>query len=427
MSVINHIFTNIDAVWDYIDAEEQSKLSKGTWGSPLIVPREPWFPSPRVNPEDIKHLIIPYNDLAYPYSGFFNNASSDKFILCRLKSGRFSLKPNLKYCKFLFRGQPQGYATCKPSLFRDEKVKYYIEEMMRSQELQLLMLNHPLVQLLDIGVMLNGQKIAFEMNTYGLTQHYYNKTSFLDLTSSEDVASFFATNRYDSATDTYEPVTDGIGEIIIYELDIYNDFKTNNSNQGNGLSTIGLQVFPRSGNQRGFLYNMYKEDDFYTKPNVTVVKFKQDLTCSQKYHKLFDGGNGLFPDDMLTRHWQQYNKDSKVLSNNALRLNKICNPKKSIDILKTEIESKGYRIKDYRVEFTEDELNGYYADIKNGFWEQWCSKTFIPGDIDGKMKRDLINLPNHPDYEWAFKPNIHHVVNCNDGFLLNKYKDLIAL
>ncbi|MCF0186087.1 MAG: FRG domain-containing protein, partial [Bacteroidaceae bacterium] len=192
MPVIDHIFENIDTAWDYIYVEEQEKLSNGTWGCPLNVSRFPGIPSPIVNPDDIKHLIIPYNDLAYPYSGFFNNASSDKFILCRLKSGRYSLKPNLKYRKFLFRGQPKGYATCKPSLFRDEKVKYYIKEMMRSQELQLLMLNHPLVQLLDVGVMLNGQKIAFEMNTYGLTQHYYNKTSFLDLTSSEEVASFFA-------------------------------------------------------------------------------------------------------------------------------------------------------------------------------------------------------------------------------------------
>ena len=37
-----------------------------------------------------------------------------------------------------------------------------------------LILSHPLVQLLDLGVVLNGELVRFEMNLYGLIQHYYN-------------------------------------------------------------------------------------------------------------------------------------------------------------------------------------------------------------------------------------------------------------
>ena len=68
------------------------------------------------------------------------------------------------------------------------------------------MLSHPLVQLLDLGVELNGQQFRFEMNLLGLTQHYYNKTCFLDMTSSPQVTAFFATTDYDWKTDTYSSI-----------------------------------------------------------------------------------------------------------------------------------------------------------------------------------------------------------------------------
>ena len=50
---------------------------------------------------------------------------------------------------------------------------------MKGQEMMLLMLSHPMVQLLDMGVEINGELMRFEMNLFGLTQHYYNKTRFL--------------------------------------------------------------------------------------------------------------------------------------------------------------------------------------------------------------------------------------------------------
>lgn len=46
------------------------------------------------------------------------------------------------------------------------------------------------------------------MNLYGLTQHYYNKSCLLDLTSNPQVAAFFATSIYDAKTDSYIPIVD---------------------------------------------------------------------------------------------------------------------------------------------------------------------------------------------------------------------------
>lgn len=138
----------------------------------------------------MKSKLIPVDSLNYPYSGYFNNAPSESFVMSRLASGRYSLKPNLHERKFLFRGETEFHSPCTPSLFRKNEQKQYIEELAIGQEMELLMLSHPLVQLLDLGVELNGQQFRFEMNLLGLTQHYYNKTCFLDMTSSPQVAAF---------------------------------------------------------------------------------------------------------------------------------------------------------------------------------------------------------------------------------------------
>ena len=78
---------------------------------------------------------------------------------------------------------------------RNPHQRRFTAEMIRGQEMRILMMSHPLVQLLDLGVELCGMVYRFEMNLFGLTQHYYNKTSFLDLTSDPQVAAFFCHNK----------------------------------------------------------------------------------------------------------------------------------------------------------------------------------------------------------------------------------------
>ena len=89
------------------------------------------------------------------------------------------------------------------------------------------MMSHPLVQLLDMGVELCGNEYRFEMNLFGLTQHYYNKTSLLELTSDPQVAAFFATTKHDWNIDAYSPITDETqkpGGLYYYSLAIDEDF-----------------------------------------------------------------------------------------------------------------------------------------------------------------------------------------------------------
>ena len=77
------------------------------------------------------------------------------------------------------------------------------------------------------------------MNKYGLTQHYYNKTSFLDLTSNVETAKFFATTEYNRDTDSYFPIHDSsdLGVIFCYELQMPGAMTRRNDNYS--LSVIG--------------------------------------------------------------------------------------------------------------------------------------------------------------------------------------------
>ena len=190
-----YIFDNIDEALRYVLETEQRALSQDPYRQQ---------PPTMVRAYDMK--MMPVDSLAYPLSAWFNNAGEDKFVMTRLKSGRYSLKPNLRHRKFLFRGESEFHNPCKPNLSRNPRQKRFTKELMKGQEMMLLMMSHPLVQLLDLGVELCGELYRFEMNLFGLTQHYYNKTSFLDLTSDPQVAAFFATTKYDEVTDTYSPM-----------------------------------------------------------------------------------------------------------------------------------------------------------------------------------------------------------------------------
>ena len=70
---------------------------------------------------------------------------------------------------------------------------------------------------------------------------------------------------------------------------------------------------------------------------------------------------------------------------------------------RAELERNGWRIEDYSPSFSPEELHSYYQDIKNGWWEEFCGKIFIPIDKDGSLKKDMISAKNKPEYEWLLE------------------------
>lgn len=421
-----YVFDDIFQAKDYILNLEKKTLANDIYRqkTPMVV-RAPDFSRP-AEVQDIKP--IPIDSFNYPYAAYFNSTDDSKFIMNRLMSGRYSLKPNLKSRKFLFRGEAEFHNPCKPNMFRDVKKKYFLDSIIHGDEMFRLILSHPLVQLLDIGVILNGIHVRFEMNLYGLIQHYYNKSSLLDLTSDIDTALFFATQKYDWDADVYSPIIDErheFGVLYYYNIDINRDFQMQPN--GEHLTTIGLQVFPRSGMQRGFLYLCGIDSNFNDLHQVKAFRFKHNAKIAQDIYDLADGGTRLFPHDILQTHWKSTARDKNTVSLDAIRFNLTRNKNETMEsICKKLIEDYHINVDDYKPVLTDAELDEYYEDVKSrNLWENFCNQIYIPGDVDGKMMADLLDVPNKPEYEWAFKKGSTHTIDYDKGYLLRIYKHIL--
>lgn len=420
-----YIFENIYEARDYILSMESKALQSDSHRSTAPICMHPtMFNAPFE--EFKKDAFIPTDSLDYPLSAYYNNADDCKFIMTKLQSGRYSLKPNLKNRYYLFRGESEFHSPCKPNLFRNPRKKYFLDSVIYGDEMVRVILSHPLVQLLDLGVKLNGSVYRFEMNLYGLLQHYYNKSSLLDLTSDIDVALFFATQKYDWESDKYTPIIDEnheAGILYYYEIDINRDFQQQLN--GEQLSTIGLQVFPRSGRQKGFLYNLNMHSNFNDLPQLKAFRFRHNAVIAQEISEQMNCGEKLFPHDILKAHWRSHLRRNDVVSKDAIMINLTKNSNETYESIEARLKQE-YNIstEDYIPIFTEEELHEYYNSV-DAYWKDFCDQIYIPGDIDGRMITDLVNIPNNPEYEWAFKENKQYKIDYNQGYLSRLYKHIL--
>lgn len=427
-----YIFPNIDEALNYVLETEQRALAQDPYRQkpPIVVRQIPGMFLQPFSEEIVRQAYIPVDSIDYSLSAYFNNATNDKFVMTRLRSGRYSLKPNLRHRKFLFRGESEFHSLCKPSLFRSPKQRRFTKELLKGQEMKLLMLSHPLVQLLDMGIEINRELVRFEMNLFGLTQHYNNKTSFLDLTSDPLVASFFATTRYDRDTDKYYPIENenhDPGILYYYSLNINEDFGKSAGMHFSPLSTIGLQVFPRSGRQKGFLYNIQLNENFNDVVRVNAVRFQHRADIARRICSSFKNGETLFPDDILVQHWRRKHKGSNVISNRTVLMNKLDNPQMTLAQVEAEVRSLGFDIQDYVPRFTKEEIDQYYTEVQNNaFWPTFCSQIHIPGDKNGQMMQALLSLPSDIRYRWAFERDESHVTEYEKGYVLRLYRECLT-
>lgn len=351
---------------------------------------------------------------ASPYVAFYDEVKipADAFIVNQNqlhKDGtfHFTLKPNLQGKKFLYRGQSQDYQKpCTPNLFRDETKSYFLDDLIWSQEMELLLMTHPLVKLLDEGVEIMHDRFSILMNLAGLAQHYYHKTRFLDLTSDIDAAKFFATTNYCGKTDEYTPVheTDKLGMIYCYEIQMPYAFVPH---KGYELSVIGKQVFMRSGAQHGFLLGMDMGMDLKTMPQVKKFYFRHHPDVSDEIFKQSDNGKKYFAMDILEEAWKtEYKKrlDDGVVSADTVRLNVSRNPGETFESISKKLKAKNITVDDtYHPTFAPDLIAQYYNSIKEGWWEEFCSDIYFYGG-DGALYKDcLMRIPKQKRYKWAFE------------------------
>lgn len=226
------------------------------------------------------------------------------------KGAEKCLIPEVGVLHFLYRGQNEEFLPCLPTIYRNEPndAMVFIERMKLIQ-FERLLKTHPVVTQFF-------EKHNFLIDTEGLAQHYGLKTEVLDLTSSLDVALFFATCKYDRTTDTYDYYHDegGIHEGVLYVFDPIFDnepappFRVEKYLQGN-ITPIGLQAFPRPGAQYGYALHLAKGKS----TKCWMFRFTFTSEESKHYYHLFREGETLWIKDRLVSKTKQIS-DNKVFS-----------------------------------------------------------------------------------------------------------------
>lgn len=268
--------------------------------------------------------------------------------------------------------------------------------------MELLINSHPLVRLLGSGVELLKDTFRIRMNAMGLCQHYYNKSRFLDLTSDLEVMKFFATTDYKN--EKYFPHTDtsNLGVIYCYELQYPTAFQ---QHSGYALKTIGKQMFMRPGAQCGFLLDMSYGVDLKKLPEVTTIYFRHDPKISEEIFNRSKSGEEYFATDLLQHAWNdRFRKRSndRVVSIRTVEYNaKINNT--TVDDIKQKLRELQIEVDDYIPSFSSEEMNIFYNDIKNGWWDDFCSDIHFYGAEDELYRQAMRNLPMNSAYSSVFR------------------------
>lgn len=232
--------------------------------------------------------------------------------------------PELHTTKYLFRGQREYHENCVPTLYREKAFK-----------------NPSLENLVDLTFKLCRRFMfedmifcAFHKNVYfnyicnslghpyglqptSISQHYGYKTEVLDLTSSLDVALFFAMFKPIDDKGHFECPQAG-GEAYLYVTDYQLLLAKTNDPKIKNLfipNPIGLQPLLRSASQRGFGLSMLQSEDFNSYINTKCFKFSYTLQEAQEIFNKFKGGATLFHHDL-----QVEEACDKINSNNIFTL-----------------------------------------------------------------------------------------------------------
>ena len=400
-------FVNVDEAAAYILKIEKERLETDSYRQTIA--KEQFF-------FDFKHgyFRIPWasaNVSYYPLNG----ATYPCFVVNQLSPlpghyneiPRFSIKPSLAHNKFLFRGQSEFFDPCVPSMFRDKKKvaeHQYVDDVIQINELEVLLRQHPLVQLFEQGFYLLHEFFRFRVDYAGLSQHYYNHTPLLDLTSDMEVAKFFAVTKFNMEKDCYEKY-DGDKPGVLYYYDLGADAFTYSKGRNFFVETIGKQPFMRSGNQSGFLIRLDDKTNFNELPEVRYVFFRHDQNITNQIFADSENGNKYMPHEMLRSHWYKRMIDEKTMkeiSMDALKLNFERNKNVSHNSIVKKLQSKGFHINSKnKPHFTKEELDIYY-DGALDFWKEFCSNVHIYSPEGALLHKHLVNLPNDPRYRWAF-------------------------
>ncbi len=224
--------------------------------------------------------------------GCVASGNKDALLVVQTDDNHFSLLPGPEFSPRLYRGQTDFHRECVPSLFRKLTQIKYLTDLLKKYEFYKLMAWHPIVRVLQ-GWCIDGK--YFNVDMEGLSAHYEFATSMMDVTRSKDIAMFFALCKKNKKSNRYEPITDEDHEVVLYTVDMKAMLKNRNSD----FHVIGFQALPRPDAQKAYSFFVSHKQNFNTCPFVNYKKFRVNRKQSEKYFEMFEGGEKLFPNDIV--------------------------------------------------------------------------------------------------------------------------------
>ncbi|MFP4573873.1 MAG: FRG domain-containing protein, partial [Desulfobacterales bacterium] len=154
---------------------------------------------------------------------------------------------------------------------------------------------HPYVRVAEKTLFLDN---PLHIDKQGIAQHYGLCTDRIDLTSNFDVASFFATCKWDKEQNRFMPIKSSSKLGVIYRvLHVFMMKNTQTKEGESAFSFVGWQPLPRPEQQRACSLCMQKGEDFIHIPTVQRYYFQHDGAISERIWNEFEQGKTLFPED----------------------------------------------------------------------------------------------------------------------------------
>lgn len=317
------------------------------------------------------------------------------FLLNRTASGLFTLKPNITRQPCLFYGDNDYREKVEPSWNRFKTRDEFMVQNVLREEFELVLLSHPLYRLLAQGIPTRRQTVRI-VNPFGNAMAYGFPSPMIPLTSSLDVAAFFATHRQDEQSGAWTPIPERNerGEVnvgVLYMLELALPFP-----MMLGLSCIGMQAFRRPGRQRLFGMNVEAGRDFREHRFVTGLAFRQSAEASKGLNGAFENGERLTPGELIANKAADILRNRRV-SEAAFAVNCKNNPKDDFAENRRKLKAAGVEIvKDAKHLFTLEELAAEYYPTAVEQWNEMFSHVVAVHPGFDKLLEDIRDFPNTP-------------------------------
>lgn len=201
-----------------------------------------------------------------------------------------------------YRGQTQDYGNCLSGLDRIQDDHKLFAALCRSIYFKQALETHPVImQMRDLVLDLDArtQPLPVCMNLEGIAQHYGLATEYLDITNNFSVASFFATQRWDSKTKKFEPMRATNAPGVIYKMHPVFMMAVGSVCDEMPYQPVGWQPFPRPEQQRANAIRLKPGEGLSQAGGAAKYYFQHSRNQSKRIHEEFEGGDKLMPADDL--------------------------------------------------------------------------------------------------------------------------------